>query len=105
MGFLKAFNTPKNQKFEYHPRYWDPKKEEWEERKKELHQLQEKDNSPEAMKMRIAKGMRRGGRADTEYRSALVRRSNIRLLGIIGILILLSYIAIKIYLPQLLNSL
>ncbi len=105
MGFLRAFKTPKNQKFEYRPRYWDPKKEEWEERKKELDSLQSKDNSPEAMKSRIAKGIKRGGYGNEAYRSKLVKKSNYRLLIIIAILIVLSYIAIKIYLPQLINSL
>lgn len=105
MSFIRAFKTPKNQKFEYHPRYWDPKKEEWEERKKELFERESKDHSPEAMKSRIAKGMRKAGKADAAYRSKLVRRSNYRLLGIIILLIVLSYLAITIYLPRLLENL
>ena len=105
MAFIKAFRTPKNQKFEYKPRYWDPKKEEWEERKKELMQLENKDNSPEAMKLRIAKGMKRAGRANPEYRAKLVKRSNYLLLGIIMLLLLLTYLAITIYLPSVLEKL
>lgn len=30
------FKTPQPKKFNYHPRYYDPKKEEWERRKAEL---------------------------------------------------------------------
>ena len=40
MGFLRLFNTPKNQQFSYRPRFWDPKKEEAEKLRQRVDQLQ-----------------------------------------------------------------
>lgn len=101
MGFLRLFKPPKHQQFNYKPRYWDPRQEEAEERRKRIEQLEQ--GGVEAIKTRISGGFRKGagGAAAGSYRSARVRRSNRTLLLVmIGILIL-TYIGYVYYFPDL----
>ena len=93
MAGFRFFSTPKPQRFEYRPRFYDPEKEELMDRVRSAEQ--EGDYSTENMKSRIAGGFRRktGGYAtDRQFRSQQVKQSNRRLLIIVGFLIFMGYI-------------
>ncbi len=104
MALLRMFKTPKNQKYDYKPRYWDPKKEEMEERLGKYKSAKEGD--VEAVKTRLSKGFRRGGgsyKVSGEMRSKQLFRSNMILLAVIALLIFLAYVAFKVYVPGIVN--
>ncbi len=103
MAVFKFFKLPRHQQYEYKPRYWDPKRDELEERLKQINDMKEGD--AEAMKARLTAGFRKGGfHGDTRYRSKQVMRSNLTLIGIIVVLLLLSYLFITLYLPEIAES-
>ena len=79
--------------------YYDPQKEELEERLKSLRELQKEDI--EGTKARIASGMRSTYQADQAYRKRQVLRSNLILVGVVIMLIILGYMLLNVYLPQL----
>lgn len=102
MGFLRLFKPPKNQQFSYKPRYWDPKKEEAEKLRQRVEMLQ--NGGVVGMKERISGGFRKGmggSREASTYRNARVKRSNSTLLIVIVCLMVLSYLAIEVYFPDL----
>lgn len=103
MAFLRFFKVPKHQQFEYKPRYWDPKKEELQERLKRIELM--KGGDTEAAKARIAGGFRRGYVTNKGSRKKQVLRSNLVLVGIILLLLLLSYMFLTVYLPEIAKSL
>ena len=103
MALLNFFKTPRNQRYEYKPRFWDPDKEKRQERLEYLESI--KGNSTEAVKSRLKGGFKRGYISDNEVRSRAVARSNKMLLIIIIVLICLSYVFLTVYLPELLESL
>ncbi len=95
-GFFKA---PKPQRFDYKPRYYDPRKEQLEERVKRIQAM--KEDNPEAAKARIQAGLRRGWSSDNaSIRKKAMFRSNMILLFVVGALIVLTYGFLTIYLPQ-----
>lgn len=96
MSIFKIFRMPKNQQFDYKPRFWDQKKEEFEER---LKQYESRDNiSPEEMKQRISLRFRKKGYVqDTGFRNSQIQRSNRTLLITLVVLILLSLFLIDNY--------
>ena len=96
MPKFSLFSTPKHQRFQYKPMYWDPKKEKTEALKARIAQIQNKD--VEGTKARISSGLKTGYGGNPQLRSKLVRQSNIRILGIIGMLVLLSFLLIATYL-------
>lgn len=100
MAFLRLFKTPKNQQFEYKPRYWDPKKEEAEERRRRIEALE--SGGVEGMRERLRGGFRQGtgGAAAGSYRNARVRRSNYSLVIIMVVLAVLSYLLLTVYFPD-----
>lgn len=104
MPVLRFFRVPKHQHYDYKPRYWDPKKEELEDR---LKQIEERSGSdPQAIKARLSGGgFRRGYQADGRYRQRQVLRSNMILLGIVVVLIIFSYLFLSVYLPRIVNIL
>ena len=104
MAVLRFFRIPKHQQYDYKPRYWDPKKEELEDRLKEI---KERSGSvPQAIKARLSGGgFRRGYQADSRYRQRHVMRSNMILLGIVVVLIIFSYLFLSVYLPRIVNVL
>ena len=104
MALLRFFRVPRHQQYEYKPRYWDPRKEELEERLKRVEKIQQRD--AEAVKARLSGGFRRGFEAGgrTSHRGQVLR-SNLILLGIIVILLLLSYLLLTVYLPEVVNFL
>ncbi len=91
MAVLRFFRVPKHQQYDYKPRYWDPKKEELEERLQEIEDR--KGKSIDAVKARLSGGLRRGGyHTDGRYRKRQVARSNLMLVAIIAVLVLISYL-------------
>lgn len=103
MALLRFFNLPKHQQYDYKPRYWDPKKEELEERLKRLEKIQ--SGGAEGARARISGGFRRGFSLDSKARSRQVRRSNLMLIGIVVALVVLSYVMLSVYLPQIVDML
>ncbi|HQU58794.1 MAG: hypothetical protein KDD02_04760 [Phaeodactylibacter sp.] len=103
MALIKIFKVPKHQQYSYKPRYWDPQKEELHKRLKEVEER--KGKSLDAVRARLESGgMRRGYTADTGQRQRQVLRSNLILVGIIVLLVLLSYLFLTIYLPEIAES-
>ncbi len=99
MAVFKFFRIPRHQKFNYIPRYYDPEKEAIKERVDQA--MKQQDNSAEAMKSRISSGLRRGHGGDHGLRGRYVFRSNLTVVGIIIVLMILSYY----YLPLLISVL
>lgn len=97
-GKRSLFKVPKHQKFDYKPMYYDPKKEELEDRLQSLKDL--KDNSLEGTKARISSGMRSSHLADETYRKRQLMRSNLILVIVIVMLIVLAYLLLNVYLPE-----
>ncbi|MEY3367345.1 MAG: hypothetical protein RI973_500 [Bacteroidota bacterium] len=105
MGLFSFFKPPKPAGFDYHPRFFDPKKEEFQERLRRAREMSGGD--PEAVKSRIRTNLQRktGYLSDRQLRQQEVMKSNRRLLVIIVVLILLAFVAIEIYLPQIIQLL
>ncbi len=96
MALFSIFKTPKNQKFDYKPRYWDPVKDDLNTR---IQQAQGADT--EAMKARISRGFKRGSTYGyAEQRAIERRRSNKILLITVIILVFLCYLFLTVYLPE-----
>ncbi len=98
MALLKFFRVPKNQKYDYKPRFWDPQKEELQKRLEQIELA--KKGGVDAAKSRIAGGFRKGYASNYQSRRTHVFRSNMILLGVVAVLLLLSYLFITKYLPQ-----
>lgn len=103
---MKFFKTPKNQKFDYKPRYWDPKKEALEERLGKY--KAENKGDTEAVKNRLRKGIRGKGasidfRKTREIRTKELRRSNRILLITVVVLAVLAYVLFEVYLTEIVN--
>lgn len=97
-GKRTLFRVPKHQQFQYKPMYYDPQKEELEDRLAELREREK--NDVEGTKARIASGIRSSYMADQTYRQQQVRRSNLVLVGIVIMLIVLGYLVLNVYLPD-----
>lgn len=97
MSFFKMGSRFKHRSFDYIPRYYDPAKEELEERIKGYNQ---KENATEIAKNRIRRGFRKGGVDTRKYAQSVRKRSTIRLLGIIVFLVLVTFLVLYKYLPQ-----
>lgn len=105
MAILRFFKLPKNQNFTYQPRYWDPEKEDLEERLR----LAKEGNAGnvEAIKTRLSKGFRNGSTnftGSTGYRRKQAKRSNITLLAIIILLVFITYLLLTVYLPEFIKA-
>jgi len=106
MALMRFFKTPKNQKFDYKPRYWDPKKEALEERLGKY--KEENKGDTDAVKNRLKKGFKGKGasmdfRKTREIRTKELRRSNRVLLITVVVLALLAYILFEVYLTEIVN--
>lgn len=97
MGVFNFFRRPQHQKFDYKPRFYDPAKEEREAR---LAKYRSKDPAA-GVKSRISSGFRR--RSARGYGGVDARRSNMRLIAILVVLIFLTYYFIQKYLPQIVD--
>jgi hypothetical protein len=92
LGFGKRF---RHRQFEYIPRYYDPVKEELKNRLRVYEETEESEKDPEVIKERIRSGLRMKYRGDGEFRAKLVQQSNVRLVVIIVILCLISYLILN----------
>ncbi len=105
---MKFFKTPKNQKFDYKPRYWDPKKEALEERMSKY--KEENKGDAKAVKNRLRKGFKGKGasvdfRKTRAIRTKELKRSNRVLFITVIVLALLSYVLFEIYLTEIVDML
>lgn len=101
---MALFNFLKNQKpvpFTYHPRFYDERKETFQERLKKAQDLAGDD--PEALKRRIRSSLqkRSGYVPDRRYRSKQAAKSNMMVMAILVILIAITFL----YLPRILQYL
>ncbi len=101
MALGRFFRVPKHQQYEYKPRFYDPKKEELQERLDRIELMKKGD--AESAKARIAGGFRRGFEASGQLRRQSVLKSNLILLAIVVILLGMSYYFLIYYLPDILN--
>lgn len=102
---FNVFKTPLHRKYDYIPRYYNPDKEEMENKLKRARLLA--DDSIEGTKARISSQMKRGKRSKefkAERKKAMMR-SNMLLLFILGILLVGGFVAMEVYLPNLLKTL
>jgi hypothetical protein len=97
MALFSFFKKPNHQRFEYKPRYWNPEKEDLDER---VRRSKREDNDPNAMKSRISHGLRRSYNSSSRNKSGASKKSTLRLFVIIGILLLFSYYFLVVYLPK-----
>ena len=105
MAFIRVFRTPKHNKFDYNPMYWNPKKEDLQERLESVEKS--KTNDPEALKARIGRGLRHrtaGVSSETRgFRSQQVQKSNKTLVIVLAILIL-GALGLLFYLAPMIQS-
>jgi hypothetical protein len=91
MSFLKFNKRPKHKRFDYIPRYYDPKKEEL---NKIVDSYKDLDDTNSA-KDRIRTGLRNKHRGDSSYKRSQERSANIRLISIIFVLFMVTYLILK----------
>ena len=104
MALLKFFKVPKHQRFGYIPRYWNPEKEELMNRVERAKKRGQGDT--EAIKAGIRGSFKtRGGYVANNARARQTARSNMILIIVIFALIIVSYIAVEVYLPKILQML
>ena len=106
MALFRMFKVPKHQRYEYKPRYWNPEKEDLQERLKRVEEIKNQDLNPESVKRRISGSFKSGRGWDPGARTArnqALRRSNIRLLLWIVALFYLAYLILTVYLPRLIE--
>ncbi len=106
MALMRFFKTPKNQKFDYKPRYWDPKKEALEERLSKYDEAKKGDTN--AVKNRLKKGFKGKGssmdfRQTRAIRNKELKRSNRVLLMVVIGLIIIAYILFEVYLTEIVD--
>ena len=102
MGFLSFGKKIKNRKFDYIPRYYDPEKEQFEQRMK-LYKRQ--GNDADLAKEKIRGSFRRSYRVGGNYTNEASKRSNRILLMTIVFLLLLTFYFISEYLPRIIATL
>lgn len=102
MAIFSFFKTPKHQKFNYIPRYYDPQKE----RLNEIIRQAKGDgvSDTEAAKARISGSFRRRSGGYQSSTKGFRSRSNILLLAIIVVLFGLTYVLLTVYLPDFISQ-
>lgn len=100
---FNMFRTPKHRKYDYIPRYYNPDKEELEQ-KIRMAELKAED-SVEGAKARISSGLRRGksSKAYKSERKKAMLRSNLMLIFILIILVAGVLYFAEVYLPALME--
>jgi hypothetical protein len=91
MSFLKFNKRPKHKRFDYIPRFYDPKKEELD---KIVDAYKDTDDTV-GSKERIRSGLRSKYRGDSSYKRSLERSANFRLISIILVLFFITYLILK----------
>lgn len=94
MSFFGFNRRHKHQQFKYLPRFYDPVKEELEERLKP-YKGSNVDHEVDLTKDRIRLGFKTKSRSDVGYRKKQVTSSNVRLISIILVLGFLAYLILS----------
>ncbi len=97
MALFSFFKTPRHQRFEYKPRFYDPQKEKVEQILKNARG--EGSSDTELAKTRIANAFKRRSKSHISTKQAM-RKSNFLLFAIIVILFGVTYILLTVYLPD-----
>jgi hypothetical protein len=92
IGFGKR---TKPKPFGFIPRYYDPAKEELQERLKKYDESTAEDSDFENMKLRIKSGLKMKFYGDINERNISNKRSNLRLFYIIIVLLIASYVLLS----------
>jgi len=90
MGIPRFIKLPSHKRFEYTPRYWDPEKEEFEERVRQIQQEMGMDVPRDPNRTTIKRGSFRQVRQQTKVRAS--KSSNLRLVVILIALFLIAYL-------------
>ncbi len=90
MGLPTFIKLPGHKRFEYTPRYWDPEKEEFEERVRQIKQEIGIEVSRDPNRTTIKRGSFRQVRQQTKIRAS--RNSNLRLVVILAVLFVITYL-------------
>ena len=90
MGIPRFIKLQSHKRFEYSPRYWDPEKEEREERIRQIKQEMGIEVPGSPNRTTIKRGSFRQAHQKTRVKAT--RSSNIRLLIILAILLFLAYL-------------
>ena len=90
MGIPRFIKLPGHKQFNYSPRYWDPEKEEREDRVRRIKQEMGIDMPSDPNRSTIRRGSFRQASKKTKVKAT--RSSNIRLLIILAVLLLLAYL-------------
>jgi hypothetical protein len=90
MGLPTFIKLPGHKRFEYTPRYWDPEKEEFEERVRQIKQEIGVEVSRDPNRTTIKRGSFRQVRQQTKVRAS--RNSNLRLVVILAVLFIITYL-------------
>jgi len=105
MAFIRVFKTPKHNKFDYNPMYWNPEKEDLQERLESVEKS--KTGDPEAIKARIGRGLRHrtaGVGSETRgFRTRQVQKSN-RTLIIVLVVLMISALLLLFYLAPIIQE-
>lgn len=93
----KFFDTPKPQPFQIKPRYWDPKKEEREEREKRARAKLGLPDDDGSYIPNIKGQFKKNRTSKLAYAEAQRRKSTVRLFFILTILMLAAYFIVFKY--------
>lgn len=89
---------PRHKHYNYTPRYYNERKEELNEVLEKVEQRKSED--VDGMKARISHQLKGGASTDRSYRRRRVRHSNYRLILVILFLLMLAYVILNVYLPD-----
>ena len=90
MGIPRFIKLPRHKQFNYSPRYWDPEKEEREDRIRQIKAEMGIDVPSDPNRTTIKRGSFRQASQRTKVKAT--RSSNIRLLIILAVLLMLGYL-------------
>ncbi|MFO7932972.1 MAG: hypothetical protein R6U78_02715 [Bacteroidales bacterium] len=90
MGIPRFIKLTQNKRFSYSPLYWDPEKEEREDRIRRIKQEMGIEVTRDSNRSTIKRGSFRQAKQKTKAKAS--RSSNIRLLIIFAVLFLLAYL-------------
>jgi len=103
MALFGFFKPEKPVGFTYRPRFYDEKKDAFQQRLKDAMEVAGDD--PEELKSRIRRKLRRKSSylSDKNYRQKRMARSNMLLLLVIVVLIVVTYAVLELYLPTIIK--
>ena len=90
MNFRFLNNTLENQRYQYNPRYYDPRKERLVKKKEQYQKLDNEDVSDEERREYFKEKIKENW-SGGEFRQAQKRSSNIRVILLVGLILALGY--------------